>query len=50
MSPSIACEEVDSKCQQYLFSQLKTKLTPEESASCDGPVSLSEITEIYQKF
>ena len=39
-----ACEEVDPVCQQHLFSQLDLKLSPEESASCDGLVSLEELT------
>lgn len=32
-------------CQQHLFFQLNTKLTPAESSSCDGPISHQELTE-----
>lgn len=39
-----ACEEVDPVCQQHLFSELDLKFSPEESASCDGLVSLDELT------
>ena len=38
-------EPVDMTCQQHLFFQLNTKLTPAESSSCDGPISLQELTE-----
>ena len=31
-------------CQQHLFSELDLKFSPEESASCDGLVSLDELT------
>ena len=40
----VACEEVDPVCQQHLFSELDLKFSPEESASCDGLVSLDELT------
>lgn len=39
-----ACEEVDPVCQQHLFSELDLKFSPKESASCDGLVSLDELT------
>ena len=39
-----ACEEVDPVCQQHLFSQVDLKLSSEESASCEGPASLEELT------
>lgn len=38
-------EPVDMACQQHLFFQLNTKLTPDESFSCDGPISLEELAE-----
>ena len=38
-------EPVDMACQQHLFFQLNTKLTPAESSSCDGPISLEELAE-----
>ena len=38
-------EPVDMTCQQHLFFQLNTKLTPAESSSCDGPISLEELAE-----
>ena len=37
-------EAVDMTCQQHLFLQLSSKLTPEESFSCDGPISPPELT------
>lgn len=38
-------EPVDMACQQHLFFQLNTKLTPAESSSCDGPISLEELAK-----
>ena len=38
-------EPVDMACQQHLFFQLNSKLTPAESLSCDGPISLEELAE-----
>ena len=38
-------EAVDMACQQHLLLQLSSKLTPEESLSCDGPISPHELTE-----
>ena len=38
-------EPVDMTCQQHLFFQWNTKLTPAESSSCDGPISLKELAE-----
>ena len=37
-------EAVDMTCQQHLFLQLSSKLTPEESLSCDRPISPPELT------
>ena len=38
-------EAVDMTCQQHLFLQLNSKLTPEESLLCDGLISTPELTE-----
>ena len=38
-------EAVDTACQQHLFSQLNSKLTTEESLSCEGPISPLELAE-----
>ena len=38
-------EDVDMACQHHLFSQLNVQLTSDESASCEGPVSLPEILD-----
>ena len=38
-------EDVDMACQHHLFSQLNVQLTSDESASCEGPVSLQEILD-----
>ena len=35
-------EDVDAACQHHLFTQLDVHLTSDESASCEGPVSLQE--------
>ena len=36
--------EIDASCQAHLFSQVHAKLTSDESFSCEGPVSLEELT------
>ena len=38
-------KDVDMACQHHLFSQLNVQLTSDESASCEGPVSLQEILD-----
>ena len=38
-------EAVHITCQEHLFLQLDSKLTPEESLSCDGPISPPELIE-----
>ena len=38
-------EAVDMTCQQHLFLQLNSKLTAEESLSCEGPISPFELAE-----
>lgn len=38
-------EDVDMACQHHLFSQLNVQLSIDESASCEGPISLQEILD-----
>ena len=41
-------EDVDMACQHHLFSQLNVQLSIDESASCEGPISLQEILDSIQ--
>lgn len=47
-SQLFSAEAIDMACQQHLFSQLNVKLTPIESLSCDGSISLDELTKSVQ--
>lgn len=47
-SQLFSAEAIDMACQQHLFSQLNVELTPIESLSCDGSISLDELTKSVQ--
>ena len=38
-------EPIDSEVQNFLFSQVTSRLLQPESDSCEGPLSLEELTE-----
>ena len=38
-------EPIDSEIQNFLFSQVTSRLSQPESHSCEGPLSLEELTE-----